>query len=296
MGPCRTFSLVTLSVLGLAALGAVAPVPAERPVARTHSHNDYEHAHPLFDALHHGFVSVEADVYLVGTDLRLSHDKVEDWSKVPTLEAAYLTPLRDLRARRKRGIYADGTPVILLVDIKTEAVATYRRVHELLASYHASSPGLFTTYTRGAGGRFQVAPGAVTVVISGVNRPRDVMAAQDVRYAGCDGRIADVGPDTRPEDLPEVVPLISDNWKVVFTGEAKWDGTGEMPAATRTKLKQLVETVHAEGKLLRFWNLPGNGPAVWGPLYDAGVDLINTDDLVGLSAYVKGRIAKRAIE
>jgi hypothetical protein len=272
-----------------------APAPAEKALPRTHSHNDYEHAHPLFDALHHGFVSVEADVYLVGADLRISHDKVQDWSKAPTLEAAYLTPLRDLKARRKGGVYADGTPVMLLVDIKTEAVATYRRVHDVLANYQASSPGLFTKYSKAANGSYQVRPGAVTVVISG-NRPRDAMAAQEVRYAGFDGRLADIGPDKRPEDSAGLIPMISDNWKVVFTGDARWDGTGEMPAATRMKLKELAETVHAEGKLLRFWNLPGNGPAVWGPLYDAGVDLINTDELAGLSSYVKGRIAKRAAE
>ena len=46
-------------VAGLVALVsglAPAPEPAERPLPRTHAHNDYDHPHPLFDALHHGFV------------------------------------------------------------------------------------------------------------------------------------------------------------------------------------------------------------------------------------------------
>src|SRR5205085_4392931 len=137
-----------------------------------HAHNDYEHPHPLFDALHEGFVGVEADVYLVGTELRVAHEKAKDWSKVPTLEAAYLTPLREIKARRNNGgIYADGTPVLLLVDIKTEAAATYARVHEVLASYQAKNPGLFAEVARGADGKYETKHGAVNVVITG-NRPR----------------------------------------------------------------------------------------------------------------------------
>jgi hypothetical protein len=64
-----------------------------------------------------------------------------------------------------------------------------------------------------------------------------------------------------------------------------------MPAATRAALKAMVDAAHAEGKMLRFWNLPVDGPPVWGPLYDAGVDLINTDDLKGLADYLRSRSA-----
>ena len=34
------------------------------PLPNAHAHNDYEHKRPLFDALDHGFCSVEADVFL----------------------------------------------------------------------------------------------------------------------------------------------------------------------------------------------------------------------------------------
>lgn len=34
------------------------------PIRRTHAHNDYEHKHPLFDALDQGFCSVEADIWI----------------------------------------------------------------------------------------------------------------------------------------------------------------------------------------------------------------------------------------
>jgi hypothetical protein len=284
-----TRCLALLVVLALVAASAEAPVPADRPTPRTHAHNDYEHPHPLFDALHQGFIGVEADVYLVGNELRVAHDRRDDWSKAPTLDDAYLTPLADLAKRRGNGgVYADGTRLLLLIDQKTEPQATYRRVHEVLAAYAKKQPGLFTTYTKRGGG-WEISRGAIEVVISGTERPREAMAAQAVRYAGCDGRMGDVGPDTSPADVPQLVPLISDNWNKVFVGDAKWDGKGEPRAAARAALQRTVEAVHAEGKQFRVWNLPAETPAVWGLLYDAGVDLINTDDLEGLAKFIRSR-------
>jgi hypothetical protein len=52
----------------------------------------------------------------------------------------------------------------------------------------------------------------------------------------------------------------------------------------------IVAEVHDEGKLLRFWNLPNDGPNLWGPLFDADVDYINTDDLAGLSSFVQQQV------
>jgi len=280
----RTFWVAT--VLMFVAGPAETPEPAERAVPHTHAHNDYEHAHPLFDALHEGFVGVEADVYLVGSELRVSHDKVEDWTTVPTLEASYLTPLVELRKRRGGRVYADGTRLLLLVDIKTDDVPTYQRLHDVLASYAAADRGLFTVY-RKREDRYSVQRGAVDIVITG-NRPRQFMAKQDLRYAAYDGRLSDLaaGPVGEP---PEFIPLVSDNWKYVFGDKTAWDGTAEMPAAMRARLSALVGEAHGKNRMLRFWNVPKDAPETWGPLLDAGVDLINTDDLKGLARFVKGR-------
>src|SRR5256885_2951300 len=42
-----------------------------------HAHNDYEHPHPLFDALDAGARSVEADVFLVNGKLLVAHSWVD---------------------------------------------------------------------------------------------------------------------------------------------------------------------------------------------------------------------------
>jgi hypothetical protein len=282
-------SLTVLAPVLCPAVRAAPPAPADKPVPRTHAHNDYVHPHPLFDALHEGFVGVEADVWLVGSDLRVAHDRAPDWSKVPTLQEAYLTPLaRLVKERGSGGVYADGTPIILLIDIKTDGPATYRRLHEILAEYAAAQPGLLTTYTKRAAGGWDVKTGAAGVVISG-NRPRAIMSEQATRYAGYDGRKADLGPDAKPDDVPAFVPLVSDNWTVLFRGETAWNGTGEAPPATKAELTRLADAAHAEGKRLRVWGLPKDAPNVWGALLDAGVDYVNTDDLAGLAAYVRSR-------
>lgn len=132
---------------------------------------------------------------------------------------------------------------------------------------------MLTTVERG-----QVRPGAVTVVISG-NRPAvDELAGAEVRYAGLDGRPADLDSDA-PAHL---MPMISDSWSSQFT----WKGAGPMPAAERTKLQDIVRRAHAAGRIVRFWATPEN-EALWQELRAQNVDLINTDQLARLAAFLR---------
>jgi hypothetical protein len=61
-----------------------------------------------------------------------------------------------------------------------------------------------------------------------------------------------------------------------------------MPEGERVKLLDLVDRAHAQGRRIRFWAIPDR-PEAWGELLKAGVDLINTDDLAGLQAFLIGR-------
>lgn len=58
-----------------------------------------------------------------------------------------------------------------------------------------------------------------------------------------------------------------------------------MSTAEKKKLRQIVEKVHRAGRRVRFWSTPEN-TAVRNELYDAGVDLINTDDLDALQRFL----------
>jgi len=279
--------LVILAVLmtGLAVAGqpsaASAGAPAAsrseaQPLAQAHAHNDYEHDRPLFDALDHGFTSVEADVWLVDGELLVAHD-LADVRPGRTLESLYLDPLQRRVAANGGSVYPGWRGSLqLLVDAKSEAETTYAAVHRALRD-HA---GIMTTFVRNG----RVRRGPVTAVISG-NRTLQTMRQQDVRYAGYDGRLSDLDSGLPPA----VMPLVSDSW----TNHFSWQGEGAMPAEERARLRDLVERAHAHGYRLRFWATPDEPgaarDAVWSELLDAGVDHINTDDLGGLQAFLQRR-------
>ena len=239
---------------------------------RAHAHNDYEHERPLADALSHGFGSLEADIHLVGSELIVAHDRGEVQAG-RTLEALYLAPLR--RRIRQRGghVYSDSDlSLILLVDIKSEAEATYAALREVLRKY----ADILTTFTPTSVDR-----GPVTAIISG-NRPRAMMQAQEVRYAGYDGRLADLEAENPAP--PTFMPLVSSNWSAI----TDWQGEGAMPDEARARLREAVEAAHAQGKIIRFW-ATADEPAVWQKLLAAEVDLFNADDVAGLQAFLLRR-------
>jgi hypothetical protein len=272
-----------LTTLGAALAGSVA-LPASRalageekhrtrPLWRAHAHNDYEHPRPLFDALDHRFGSVEADIYLVGDQLLVAHDPV-DLDPTRTLESLYLAPLAT-RVKANHGSVYRGyrRPLQLLIDIKTEGSSTYLELDRHLSRYSH----LFTTYAHG-----RVHPGPITAVISGDRAARTPMEAQSVRRAFYDGRLADLG-SAAPASF---IPLISDNWTLNFT----WLGEGPFPDAERVKLRGIIAEAHRRRQKVRFWATPDlAGPAreaLWGELLAAGLDYFNTDDLVGLEAFL----------
>ena len=78
--------------------------------------------------------------------------------------------------------------------------------------------------------------------------------------------------------------MISDNWRNHF----RWRGDGEIPAAEKKKLRDVVTQAHQAGRQVRFWATP-ESPALWSQLYDAGVDAINTDRLDELQAFLLAR-------
>ena len=153
------------------------------------------------------------------------------------------------------------------VDVKSDADPTYAAVHALLAKY----ADILTTVRNG-----EVERKAVTVVISG-NRAEETIRQQPVRYAGIDGRPKDLPLD----DPAHVLPWISANWNEQF----RWRGDGPMPKAEREKLRDYVAKAHANGRLVRFW-ATSEDETVWKELLAAKVDLIGTDDLDRLRAFL----------
>jgi hypothetical protein len=241
------------------------------PLAQAHAHNDYLHERPLLDALDHGFTSVEADIFLVDGKLVVAH-AAREIKPERTLEKLYLEPLR-ARVRAGGGsVYPGGRPFHLLIDLKSAAEPTYAALAKVLADYS----DIISAVRDG-----QTEPRAVNVIISG-NRPERTLAGEKLRYAGLDGRLSDLDSE-KPVHL---LPLVSDNWAAHF----KWKGVGPLGDAERKKLADAVGKAHARGRRIRFWATPESVDA-WRELQSAGVDMINTDDLAGLEAFLRANPA-----
>lgn len=235
---------------------------AQGPVL--HAHNDYEHERPLWDALGEGFQSVEADIHLHEGRLLVAHDK-------PTkpfldFEEAYLVPLRERCLENGGRVYANQeSPFFLLIDVKTEAEATWEVLHELLNKYE----GMI-----GLGKK----AGGVWPIISG-NRSPALLSEAPVP-AAYDGRPSDLGKGHDAQRMP----WISENYVKVIGSLNRGIPTGEEQA----KISALADKVHAEGKQLRLWFTP-ESEEVWAILLQCGVDILNTDELQKMRDFINRR-------
>lgn len=241
---------------------------AQTPLPRAHAHNDYEHVRPLFEALEQGFGSVEADVYPVNGDLLVAHDAANVRPE-RNLEKLYLAPLKK-RFDANKGVIIPGLKtLIVLIDIKTNALLSYQTLEKQIDPYKP----MLTVFE----GK-EIHTNAVTIILSG-ERPREYLAKQTKRWAAIDGRL----PDLAENPPASLVPLVSDSWAAQF----KWK-TGPMPADESARLRDAVSKAHAQGRIIRFWALPDREES-WNAMYTAGVDLINTDHLAELAAFFKAQ-------
>jgi glycerophosphoryl diester phosphodiesterase len=240
---------------------------------RGHAHNDYEHRDPLTDALAAGFRSVEVDVWAVDGELLVAHDR-EDVDPDRSLSSLYLEPL----ARRFAADHG-RTParrLQLLVDVKSAPARTLPLLSAELSRYGP----MLTRYTG-----CNAEPGPVSVVVSGPDVHPSAPATGSVSYYGYD-----VQPERTPYAMPDeaVTPLVSVEWDTWFD----WEGRGRMPVAERDRLEEMVRTAHDAGSAIRFYDTPDDRGAarrsVWRQLVAAGVDYLNTDDLVGFAAFTRG--------
>ena len=263
----RTALYGWIALLGFTFTNAFgADLSAVTPLPRAHAHNDYEHTRPLFDALDNGFCSIEPDIYLVDGQLLVAHDR-DKTTPERTLQRLYLDPLRKRIHQNGGRVYKGGPPVVLLIDIKSEATSTYRALRKVLEQYA-------DIFTRFSGQEIQT--NALVAIISG-NRAPELLAAERVRFAALDGRPADLDGHTSTA----LFPLISEDWNKLFT----WRGTGPLPDGERARLEAFTAKAHTQGRKVRFWGAPDT-PQVWTEFLRGGVDLLNADDLPRLRQFL----------
>jgi hypothetical protein len=156
-------------------------------------------------------------------------------------------------------------PFLLMIDLKTNGEQTYEALIKVLGKHEK----LLCSQ--------QACP--VKIFLSG-QRPLKTMITEAYKGIGIDGRPDDLGK----QYSVELMPVISDTFK----NWSAWNGKQPIEVQDLQRIKALAHRVHAEGKKLRLWAIPDNEVA-WSALLDAGVDLINTDRLPELNAFLKSK-------
>jgi len=258
---------LAVALLLLSACSPTSPVVDAGPTfnpSYKHAHNDYEHPRPLLDALDAHFESVEADLWLDGTDLGVSHTGAPFKG---SLKGLYLDPLAARVAANGGSVYGDGKPFFLWLDLKESPAALL----DLVAGQLDALP--FVTRFDDAG---EAQHGAVTVILTGDDAGKTALVARPApRPYTRDGNV--YSPTDPPAD-----GRWSD-YAVNYYGFMQWDGTGTIPAADRHHLENLVTGVHALGRRVRVWSNPDT-PEYWRAARDAHQDFIGADDLAGCAA------------
>jgi hypothetical protein len=248
-------SLLILTIACVLGTGVFAQV---KPLANAHAHNDYEHKRPLLDALGFGFASVEADIYLIGNELYVSHNYPKELKGI-TLKELYLDPLQAILRQNKNKVYPGYQGIFyLMIDLKSDGVTTYNKLHELVSKYP----------------EFKQNPN-FTIFLSGKDLTYTFKMKD--RIMAADGRPKDIGAGYSISEMP----VISESFSTV-TG---WKGQGEPSEAQWQKAEEFINAVHKDGKKCRLWASPDN-EAAWTRFLGYKMDFINTDKLKELSEFL----------
>ena len=238
-------------------------------LSQAHSHNDYNRTRPLKDALEQKFVSVEADVLYIYGKLYVGHNMPDRrWPRLKKLEKQYLKPLYKHFKKNNQEIYPGYSgDFYLWIDIKFEPGRAYQRLRQLLMPYKE----MLNYYEHG-----KLHKGKVTVILSG-ERPFQMLLSDSLQLMTLDGRPGDL-----EKNYPtELMPFISENIGKV----AGIEQASEFDEAALLRIQQFVKKAKAQNKKTRLWATPEN-EELWAALLSVGLDLINTDDLGRLAAFL----------
>ena len=170
----------------------------------------------------------------------------------------------------------------LWVDMKTNGLVTYPAVHKELEPLR--SAGYLTIYSKSNG----ISYGPVTVIGTG-NTPLSAVEAEDPRDVFYDANLPDLNT-TLTNITSNITPIASCDFLEVFgVVEGSATRTGVFSDAQMALLNAQVKYASDKGIGARYWDTPGwpisTRNKIWATLWEAGVALINVDDLIAGAGY-----------
>lgn len=230
------------------------------------AHNDYRHKRPLFDALENGFSYIEADIYLRGNKLIVSHI-LPFLKRNRTLEELYLNPLLSYTHSKQPSEVNSIYPITLMIDIKSNPAKTFPALIQLLEKYRH-----ILSYKKDG----KLIEGKVTIVISGRKPSFQFLKLQN-NFIFLDEDLRRIGyPDVGSANM-----IASCKYSEIL----RWKGKGPISQREKDILIDYVQLAHQKGYKVRLWASPEK-KNVWDELLKCNVDLINTNKLVKLRNYL----------
>jgi hypothetical protein len=166
-------------------------------------------------------------------------------------------------------------PLTLMIDIKSDAEKTYKVLVQLLQKYKSILSG----YQNG-----ELTMRNVSVVLTG-HKPYNMLTGEEERLAFLDEDLTQAGKDS------------SNNIYTVasckYSNLVKWKGKGKISEDDIQRLEYFVLQAHKNGRKVRLWGSPDK-IKVWSELLKCNVDLINTDRINALRAFLTGEMSVMA--
>lgn len=251
--------MIRIAITLLSVLAGTSLVAQTYSVGSIFSHNDYEGREPFYGAYNQHAGYIEADVFVSNNSLLVGHSRAQ-LDPARTLEAMYILPLQEKIAGHPGKAYEqDSDSLVLMIDLKTPGPETLPVIVDLLEKY----PDVRSCKT-------------LKIAVSG-NVPDPASWREYPDYIFFDGR---PGKTYSQEQLRRIAFISTD-----FNHISHWKGHAPIPEKDREALKSIMNKAHGDGKKMRFWATP-DGPEAWGQLMALGVDILNTDDVKGLAAYI----------
>jgi glycerophosphoryl diester phosphodiesterase len=240
-----------------------------QPLKNAFAHNDEQFNFPLLGSLKLGFNYIEADIHLIKNKIYVSHRKPFFPKNNNTLTKLYLEPLLYFFQKNNSTIFQNPkTTFNLVLDIKTDAEATYEILKKQIEPFHSM---LFNLENR-IGKK-----NPIKILLSG-NRPVNSVLSKQKKSMCLDGRMQDL----KKNYSSNLMPIISENYSKIFG----YTFFSKIPAEKKMDhFRKIANEIHAQNKLFRLWNIPEN-EHVWTLLLKNGLDIISTDRIEKLSSFL----------
>jgi hypothetical protein len=278
----------------------IVPIPC-------HSHNDYWRRVPLYEAIHYGCTSVEADVWFLDGELYVGHS-TSSLTRNRTFQSLYIDPLIQIIDKQNPSTdFVNGTQthngvfdeepdqtLVLLVDFKTNGEELFPIVESQISVLRDRD---YLSYFNGN----TFISRAITVVATG-NAPFNLIKANDTYrdiffdaplHLLSSPPISDASSTSSEEQETNGIDLSLGGAQFTtqnsyyastdFYSEIGFPWRGDLSSAQLTKLREQIKEAKDRGLKSRYWNTPawpiGLRNHIWSVLINEGAAVLNVDDI-----------------